>query len=520
MTIKEHTMTRTKKSAGKTFSIVFTVALIFLITAVIIPGVNGASAVDLGSAGNYAILAKSGITTTGTTTINGNIGVSPIAATSITGFALKMDASNQFSRSSLVTGGVYAANYAPPTPAKMTAAVSAMEAAYTSAAGQASSPGLYAGNLGGRTLAPGVYKWSSGVNIPSGTDLILDGKGDSGAVWVLQISGDFTMNSASRVVLANGAQAGNVFWQVAGPSGVIIGSGAHAEGIILTQKAITLNSGATLNGRALAQTAVTLIANTVTPPSSSQAPVAEITPVSASGATTTLAAGTTPVVTATLAPGETATFVPGQTATPTPTRTLPIYNTSSFIVSGDSAIYQADVTGTGIGGLVVTGSVAPGPGQGIGQVQGSVYQYVDLAPAQDTPIDQAVVSFAVPLTWMESNQLAPGNIVLNRLDGNAWTAVPTTFVKTDGVQDYFTATVPAFSRLAITGQFTSQVISTPVVTAAQTPVMQATATQAQLAPPEVLPTTKSPFPVWVPVTAVIGALLIMAGISGRNKKNS
>ena len=95
-------MKNTQKNIGKIFSVSLTVALIFLLLAVIIPVVSGAAAVDLGSAGNFAILAKSGITTTGTTGITGNIGVSPIAATAMTGFGLIMDPTNQFSRSSLV----------------------------------------------------------------------------------------------------------------------------------------------------------------------------------------------------------------------------------------------------------------------------------------------------------------------------------------------------------------------------------------------------------------------------------
>ena len=151
-------MTCTNNRTGKIFSIVFSIALLCLMAAAITPGVMGASAVDLGLAGNYAILTKTGITTTGTTTITGNMGVSPIAAGAITGFGLIMDPSNQFSTSSLVTGRVYAANYASPTPSRLTTAVHNMETAYTSAAGQVppNATELYAGNLGGKTLTPGV----------------------------------------------------------------------------------------------------------------------------------------------------------------------------------------------------------------------------------------------------------------------------------------------------------------------------------------------------------------------------
>jgi hypothetical protein len=261
-------MKGTKKSSGKIFSIVFAMALLCLMTAAIIPGVMGASAVNLGSAGNYVILTKTGISTTGTTTITGNMGVSPIDSTAITGFGLILDPSNQFSRSSLVIGKVYAANYASPTPSRLTTAVSNMETAYTSAAGQVppTATELYAGNLGGRTLTPGVYKWSTGVLIPASTALTLDAQGNSNAVWVFQVAKDLTMNSDSRMVLKNSAQAKNIFWQIGGGTGVILNSGTHAEGNILAAKAITMKSKASLHGRALAQTAVTLISNTITGP--------------------------------------------------------------------------------------------------------------------------------------------------------------------------------------------------------------------------------------------------------------
>jgi hypothetical protein len=246
-------------------------AFICLMTAAIIPGVMGvASPVDLGTAGNFVILTKSGISTTGTTSIVGDIGASPIDQTGITGFGLVMDASNQFSTSSLVTGKVYAADYAVPTPATMTTAIINMQTAYVDAAGRAPDvTELGAGNIGGMTLAPGVYKWSTGVLIPTSTTLTLDAQGNTNAVWIFEIAEDFTMDTASQVVLANSAKAENIYWQIGGGTGVTIEPGAHAEGNILALKAITLKDGASLHGRALAQTAVTLIANTVTIPTGS-----------------------------------------------------------------------------------------------------------------------------------------------------------------------------------------------------------------------------------------------------------
>jgi hypothetical protein len=255
-------MTAMKKSGGKRFSLVFSITLLILITAVIIPGVMGASAnVNLGTAGNYVILAESGISTTGTTSIVGNVGVSPINSTAITGFGLVADPSNQFSTSSLVTGNVYAADYAVPTPATLTTAISDMQTAYTAANGQA--PGvteLGAGNIGGLILAPGVYKWSTGVTIP--TDVTLSGGPND--VWVFQIAQNLVTSSNTHVILTGGAQAQNVYWVVAGQT--TLGTGSVFNGNVLDQTAIVMNTGATFNGRALAQSAVTLDANTVTLP--------------------------------------------------------------------------------------------------------------------------------------------------------------------------------------------------------------------------------------------------------------
>ncbi len=233
---------------------------------------TGAQApIHLGSASSFVILAKSGISTTGTTSIGGDIGVSPIDSTAITGFGLIMDPSGQFSISSLVTGDVYAADYAVPTPTKMTTAVGDMEIAYTDAAGRTlpDATELYAGDLSGRTLAPGLYKWSTGVLINS--DVTLAGPSDG--VWIFQIAGDLTMGSDAKVLVSGGAQAGNIFWQVSGGVGVEIGTGAHVEGTMLGAKAIHLRTGSSLHGRALAQTAVTLEANPITIPNTVTAPV-------------------------------------------------------------------------------------------------------------------------------------------------------------------------------------------------------------------------------------------------------
>lgn len=233
-------------------------------------GLTAAQApVNLGTAGDFAILSKAGISTTGVTSVTGNLGVSPIDATAITGFSLSLDASNEFSSSPLVTGEIFAADYAPPTPAKLTTGVSDMEIAYTDAAGRTlpDATELGAGNVSGMTLAPGLYKWSSGLLIT--TELTLEGCPED--VWIFQIARDLTVENGVTVHLSGGAEAANVFWQVAGEA--TIGTGSQFKGILLSQTAIHLNTGAAIHGRLLAQTAVTLNATTVTAPA--PAPIME-----------------------------------------------------------------------------------------------------------------------------------------------------------------------------------------------------------------------------------------------------
>jgi hypothetical protein len=220
-------------------------------------------AVDLGTAGDFVILGKTAISTTGTTAITGDIGISPAAASFITGFGLTMDASNEFSTSSVVNGRVYASDYAPPTPAKMTTAIGDMQTAYTDAAGRTNPDHteLGAGDITSMTLAPGLYKWSTGLLI-SAAGVTLSGSATD--VWIFQIAQDLTVANGAHVTLSGGALAANVFWQVAGQT--TIGTTAVMKGTILCLTLIAMGTGATLDGRALAQTAVTLDSNAVTGP--------------------------------------------------------------------------------------------------------------------------------------------------------------------------------------------------------------------------------------------------------------
>lgn len=229
--------------------------------AALATALTGAEApVKLGTAGNFAILSKAGVSTTGETSVIGNVGVSPIDATGITGFSLTLDATGTFSTSPLVTGNVYASDYAPPTPSNMTTAVSDMELAYADAAGRSSGDAvteLGAGDISGLTLAPGLYQWSSGLLI--NTDLTLAGPSDG--VWIFQIAQNLTMADGVAIILSGGARASRIFWQVAGEAN--LGTTSHFEGVLLSKTAIHLQTGASINGSLLAQTAVTLDAVTV-----------------------------------------------------------------------------------------------------------------------------------------------------------------------------------------------------------------------------------------------------------------
>jgi hypothetical protein len=217
-------------------------------------------AVNLGQAGLYVILAKTAINNSSTSAITGDLGISPAATSYITGLALT-DFTG-YATSSQVTGQVFAADMASPTPVNLTTAVENMITAYNDAAGRPSPDYLElgTGNIGGKTLTPGLYKWTTTVSLPSNVVI----SGGANDVWIFQISGDLSMSSAVNITLTGGAQAKNIFWQVAGQA--TLGTTSHFEGIILSMTGITFQTGASINGRALAQTAVILDSNAVTKP--------------------------------------------------------------------------------------------------------------------------------------------------------------------------------------------------------------------------------------------------------------
>ena len=232
--------------------------------------------VDLGTASNFAILAKSGISTVPTSVVTGNIAVSPISSGAITGFHLAMDTSNAFSTDSRIQlkGEAFAPDYTGgSTASDLTTAVLNMETAYNDAAGRsnkipdAAKLNFGAGDLGGKTLTSGVYTFDIDVIISTGLDLtfdggVLDGEDKSDAVFIIQTSKSVKQAFDTNVVLANGAQAENIFWVVA--QEVVVAAGSHMKGVLLVKTGVTFVTGSSLEGRVLAQTAVTLQSATIT----------------------------------------------------------------------------------------------------------------------------------------------------------------------------------------------------------------------------------------------------------------
>jgi hypothetical protein len=208
-------------------------------------GCGTTSPVPLGSAANFLVLAGSTVTNTGATTVTGDLGVSP--GTAVTGFP-----------PGTVNGSMHAGD-----PAAAQAQID-LTTAFNDAAGRSVGAVTVAGNLGGQTLTPGLYKSTSSLEISSG-DLTLDAQGSANAVFIFQMASTLTTTAGRQVILSGGAKAANIFWQVG--SSATLGTTSVFKGNILAYQSITLNTGAMLDGRALAQIgAVTLDANTITKP--------------------------------------------------------------------------------------------------------------------------------------------------------------------------------------------------------------------------------------------------------------
>jgi hypothetical protein len=283
-----------------------------------------ATSVGLGSAASYSVLAGTTVTNTGSTTLQADLGVSPGSA--ITGFPPGVSA-----------GAIHAAD------AVALQAQSDVGIAYSNAAGQALTTSV-SGDLVGRTLTEGVYNSTSSLALSG--QLTLDGQGNPNSVFIFQVASTLVTASASSIILANGAQACNVFWQVG--SSATLGTASSFKGTILALTSITVQTSATVEGRAMARngqvsldtnvftTPACITTPTTSAPATTGAPTATGTPtdtVSATATTTTTPSATatvtaTPTATETLATGA------GGTATDVPTSAVPLAGTGNGTGAG------------------------------------------------------------------------------------------------------------------------------------------------------------------------------------------
>jgi hypothetical protein len=217
--------------------------------------------VNLGSCAAYAVLAGSLVSDIPTSAVKGDVGLSPAAGSKITGFGMTE-----------VTGTIFTADATGPAgsvtaASELTTAKGDLTIAYNDAAGRTpvpSGPFLNpgAGDIGGMTLVAGLYKFTSGLSI-TGSDLTLAGSATD--VWIFQVASDLDVGNGIKVILADGASAANVFWQVG--TSATLGTTSVFKGTIMADQSITLKTGAVLDGRALASiAAVTLSSNAVTRP--------------------------------------------------------------------------------------------------------------------------------------------------------------------------------------------------------------------------------------------------------------
>ncbi len=218
---------------------------------------TGAAGVDMRTASRFGILAATGITSTGFSEVqNSDVGVSPGLRSSILGFPPAV----------VINGSIYAADDLLPSgiPAMLIKAHEDLAASYVFAA-SATSPSLtiVSGDLGGQTLAPGIYKSSGALMIDSG-NLTLDAQGDINAYWIFQIASDFVTQGGSGgdVILTGGAQARNIYWQTGGAA--ILGNNTSFKGTILSLNTIRMNSDATIEGRLLSGNGTVVLGNTNT----------------------------------------------------------------------------------------------------------------------------------------------------------------------------------------------------------------------------------------------------------------
>lgn len=250
-------MTGPLNCRARLLSAMFTAALMVPATALS----QSPASVNLGSTANFAVLAGSLVSNIPSSAITGDIGLSPAAGSYVTGFGLLE-----------VTGTVFTVDATGPagsvTAASiLTAAQGDLTIAYNNARDRMPVPvdsflNPGSGNIGGSTLAPGLYKFTGAAEI-TGLDLTLTGGATD--VWIFQIATDLNVGSGIQIILAGGAHAANIFWQVG--TSATLGTTSVFKGTIMADQSISLNTGARLDGRALARiAAVTLASNAITSP--------------------------------------------------------------------------------------------------------------------------------------------------------------------------------------------------------------------------------------------------------------
>ena len=298
----------------------------------------GPDPVYLGAAAPFTILAGAAVTSTGGGLINGNVGASPIS-----GAAIGVTQAQ-------VNGTIYAVDAAGPagsviSPEILSDAMGDLTTAYNDAAGRSPIPtGPFlnpgAGNLGGLSLAAGLYKFTSTALI-TGSDLTLTGGPDD--VWIFQIAADLQVGSTVHVILAGGAQAKNIFWQVG--TSAVIGTFSVFKGTILAKQSITMNTSSAMDGRALASVAgVTFNGNVGGSQITTEPPVfTSIT--RATDGTVTLVLRTTPFILLTLQTSTT--LLPGSwktIASDTPVSSPWTYKHNATLATGPKRFYRAFIT--------------------------------------------------------------------------------------------------------------------------------------------------------------------------------
>jgi hypothetical protein len=219
-------------------------------------GPSGPPIVNLGTAARFGILSGAGISNNaGFSVINNmDVGISPGVRSSVTGFP----------PATIVNGAIYASDDTTPpgTAAMLIQAKQDLTDAYLFAEGATfPAPATVSGDIGGTTLAPGIYKTTSTLLIQSG-NLTLNANGNPNAVWIFQVASGFTTvgGAGGSIILAGGAKASNIFWQIG--SSATIGDFTSFYGNVLALTSITMNSGSTITGRILCINGAIVMTNT------------------------------------------------------------------------------------------------------------------------------------------------------------------------------------------------------------------------------------------------------------------